>query len=210
MNYQEIFDKMLAEIKAVKGTNLIHADFFCKEEIIPSFFKKHKTLKRIEDEIRALNDNKIVWSFTDDYGNLLPMGETHLISIEAVIASKTKLWSGSNTTEEKEVLSELMLFDDHPEAGDGMMGCLRLNNDMYEPWFINENGEFFKMKLDLAGYLIRLSELKAVYGWQYFFIDVDLKKPPFDVVRSDLKKRLTILDSCFPDNSYTNYSKKLK
>ncbi len=209
MDYQKKFDEMFTALRSSPLVKIISADFYTKEEIIPSFYKKHGKLKKIEDEIKALNDNKILWSYIDSSGELIPMGESHLVSIEEVVSAKVRLWNDTHNEKERKILSELMPFDDHPESGDGMMGCLRIVNDNYEPWLYTENSEYYKMNLDISGYLDKLIQLKAIYGWQYLFVDLDLKEPQFNVVSKELKKRLQVLKACFPGASLNSYLKKL-
>jgi hypothetical protein len=209
MDYQKQFDAMLSDLKSSTKIKLIDAEFYCKEEIIAEVYKKYSYLKPIENAIKALNDNKIFWEYLDSSGNSIPFGETHLISIEQVVSIGVQLWNDYNNEEERKLLSELLPFDDHPNGGDGMMGCLRFINENHEVWFYNENGEYFKIKLDLAGYLMKLIELKAVYGWQYLFIDVDWKRPQFKSVKSELKKRLQVLNEIFPTISIDSYLKKI-
>ncbi|TKK69874.1 hypothetical protein FC093_07300 [Ilyomonas limi] len=209
MDYQKEFNEMLNSLKACPNVTVTEEDFFVKEEIIPSFFKKYKHLKIIEEEIKVLNDNKIVWGYTQASGNTLPMGETHLISIEKIISTKSKLEVRIRNSEAEEILAELLPFDDHPNAGDGIMGCLRWMNDQYEIWLCDAHLNCFKMNFGLSEYLKKLIELKAMYGWQYLFAELDIKSDAFKVIRKELKNRLTILHKCFPNLPVDSYLKKL-
>lgn len=210
MDYKKEFDNMILDLRSSTEVKLIDADFYFTDEILPEVFKKYSNLKPIENEIKALNDNKIFWEYSDRLGNLIPFGETHLISIETVISVGVQLWNDYNNEEEKKKLSELLPFDDHPRGGDGMMGCLRFMNGDHQVWFYNENGEYFRMKLDLSGYLMKLIEMKAIYGWQYLFVDVEWKKPQFKIVRSELKKKLLVLKEIFPATSMDGYLKRIQ
>ena len=208
MNYQKEFDAMLESIKMCSEVSITEQDFYIKEEILPSFYKKYRYAKLLGEEIKVLNDNKIRWVYSHTEGEELPMGETHLISIEEIVSGRSNVEVKVQTSREKDGL-KLIPFDDHPTAGDGIIACLRFIDDRYEIWLCDNNFIGFKIDLSLSEYLEKLVELKAIYGWQYLFAEIDFKSETVNVIRKELRERLMILHKCFPDLSVSNYMQKL-
>lgn len=205
MNYELVYNKMIDELKAVPDISISKSDFFIKDELLPGFMEKNKNLTGLKEELKILNDNYFLWSFRSSKNNeWFPMGEFHLLSVEELM-KKPKNDELFSPDASNNVKGNVYPFDDHPDGGDGMMGCFVIDNDYPQIWLYSENGEMFRMELDLKEYFIKTIELKAIYGWQYLFAEINLKKPVFATVKSDLNDRLTILRQIFPDSNYDKY-----
>lgn len=205
MNYELVYNKMIDELKAVPDISIIKSDFFIKDELLPGFLEKNKSLTGIKEELKILNDNYFLWSFRSGKNKeWFPMGEFHLLAAEELMkkSKNEQLFSSGASINLK---GDVYPFDDHPDGGDGMMGCFVIENDSPQIWLHSENGEMFRMELDLKEYFIKIVELKAIYGWQYLFAEINLKQPVFATVKSDLNNRLTILKKNFPDSNYDKY-----
>ncbi|THU40585.1 hypothetical protein FAM09_00270 [Niastella caeni] len=192
MDYNNLFTKFFSDLKENAGIKVVTEDFYLKEQVLPEFIEKYPFLKEIQDEIFVLNDNSHYWEYQSG-SESYPMGELHFISIEQIVADS----------------ADLKQFDDHPQGGDGVAACIQFSNDNHELWLLNENGEQFRMSLDLPGYFTELVNLKAIYGWQYLFTDVAWKQPQYSVVKKDLKERLSKLKTLFPDFDIAKYNKMI-
>jgi hypothetical protein len=192
MDYNSLFTKFFSDLKGNAGIKVVTEDFYLKEQVLPEFIEKYPFLKSMPDELRVLNDNTCYWEC--QAGNeFYPMGEFHFISIEQIVADN----------------ADLKQFDDHPQGGDGVAACIKFSNGNHEVWLLNENGEQFRMNLDLPGYFTELANLKAIYGWQYLFTDVAWKQLHYSVVKKDLKERLSKLKTLFPDFDIAKYNKMI-
>lgn len=208
-DYSILYDNMLEEMKAVNKIIITKDDFLVRKESLDHFFKENPNMEPLKNELPALNDNMFSWSYTESSGNDFPMGEFHFLSVEGLFARQIQLSSTIESDYKKETLLELFPFDDHPDAGDGMMGCLRSSGSSHQIWFHNENSEALLTHLNLKEYLIKSFELKAILGWQYLFVELDWSSPLYSVVKSELLKRLGILESIFPNVS-KDYRSKLE
>lgn len=193
MDYQKLFETMNESLENSPGVKISESEFYLKSEISSELTNAHPFLLAIKSELPVLNDNVLCWAFTE---NDLPGGEYHFYAIEQVLALPP-------------LENDLRIFDDHPNAGDGLMGCLRFSDKATEVWLYNENGKAFKLSLDLAGYFKEMVRLKAIFGWQYFFADVDFKNPEFSVIKESLQTKLSHLKAVFPDEKYDDFLQRL-
>jgi hypothetical protein len=205
MNYELLYNEMVNEIKGVSYASIITSDFFVRDEFLPGFLEKNNALAVFENELRALNDNFFSWAFkksnTEDW---LPMGEFHFISVEQVMKESKNNFLFKD--EDKHASQRnIYPFDDHPGGGDGLMACFLIFKENAEIILLSENGQVFPMSLNLQEYLLKSIEMKALYGWQYLFTEVNLNKTVFSTVKSDLNHRLQILHTIFPDRQYNQY-----
>lgn len=205
MNYELMYNEMISALKSVPDITIKKSDFFLKDELLPGFMEKNKGLTGFKEELKILNDNFFTWSFKNNKNEeWLPMGEFHFMPAEELMKQpKNHLLLSSKAADNEK--GKVYPFDDHPDGGDGMMGCLVISNDSPEISIYTENGEMFRMELDLKEYFIKTIELKAIYGWQYLFAEIDFKKPVFNTIKSDLNNRLIILNKIFPESSYSKY-----
>jgi len=203
------YNEMIRELDTKPGVTIIKNDFYLKDELAPGFLEKHPYFKNIGNDLKVLNDNYFSWNYQETSSQQMPMGEFHFAPIEETLSqSNGKEFSYNNNGQN--VQGSFYPFDDHPDGGDGIMGCFKFTDDSYEIWLHNENSEMFLMETDLRGYLEQTFQLKALYAWQYLFIKIDWKQPFYQVVRSDLIKRIQILDSLFPADLHKDLLKKLK
>lgn len=207
MDYNNLFSQLFSSLKANPGIKVVTEDFYLKYQILPGFIEKYPYLIAITNELFVLNDNTCYWEYQS--GNeLQPMGEFHFISVEQIVTDSTGLGIHTAYTG-NELFNGLKQFDDHPQGGDGLSSCIKFVNDSYEIWLLNENGELFRMHLDLPNYFTELVNLKAIYGWQYLFTDISWKLPHYAVIKKDLKERLSILQTLFPGFDIAKYNKKI-
>ncbi len=195
MDFNDEYLKMVKALN-IEKIDIIFNDFYLKEELNTNLFSNNPFLKKIQMESYVLNDNFFLWNYKTDDSEIIPMGEFHFISIEEVISSENKklIKKDDNT------IMEIFPFDDHPNSGNGVMGCLRfIDNQTYEIWLYTENGELLLMKMDLEEYIKRTLELKAIFGWQYLFTDINWKSLNYSVIKIDLIMRIEILKKSFPE-----------
>ena len=209
MDYNNLYSKMINDLKSRSEVSIIKNDFYLKDELAPGFLEKHPYFKNGSNDLHVLNDNHFSWNCQQKNREQRPRGEFHFVSIEDALSPANKKEFSFNSSGQNEQAS-FYPFDDHPDGGDGIMGCFKITGKDYRIWLHNENGEMFLMELDLAGYLQQTFKLKAIFGWQYLFVNIDLTQPVYSVVRSDLVKRIQILDTLFPEQSYNDLLKKLK
>ena len=209
MGYDLMYQEMINELRSINQVHITTNDFYLKEELLPNFIENHLYFKNLKEELHVLNDNSFSWGVNKEDNTEMPIGEFHFHAVEEVV-NETNKRILSYEVGNKSEKGSFFPFDDHPESGDGIMGCLKFRNTDTEVWLYNENGELFPMTLRLPEYILKTFEFKALFGWQYFFIEVDWNLPVFSVVRSDLIKRIEILNNLFPVNSYAEYLKKIK
>jgi hypothetical protein len=208
MDNNKLYTEMINELSSQPAVTIIKNDFYLKDELVPGVLEKHPYFKSIRDDLPVLNDNYFSWSYQQKSLEPMPMGESHFIALEETLSQSNK----------KEILYDIdghkeqgtfYPFDDHPDGGDGIMGCFKIIDKGYEIWLHNENSEMFLIELDLPGYLEQTYKLKALYSWQYLFITINWNQPFYNVVKSDLRRRIQILESLFPGQSYKDLLKKI-
>ena len=205
MNYETKYSEMIKELSENLNVTISKNDFFLKDELLPGFIENHISLKEFNQELSLLNDNFFSWSYKSiNSSEIMPMGEFHLFAIEQALskANEEKITLNINSKKTNKIFYP---FDDHPDSGDGVMICFKFISNKYELWLHNENGEMFLINLNLHDYLNKTFHFKALFGWQYLFIDINWNLSVFSVVKSDLNKRLEILNRLFPKYSYSRY-----
>lgn len=200
MNYLLRYNQMISELQENRKVLVLENDFHERDELLPGFLEKHNYLYPLLNEIKLLNDNRFSWSaLVNAAGTKYPMGEFHFLAIEEIM--QQPLTIADKTSEDVEFYS----FDQHPAAGDGIMGCLRFVESRVEIWLHTENGELIKLKLNLKEYLVQTIRFKALFGWQYLFANINLSGPVYSVVVADLNSRLQILSGLFPKENYQRF-----
>lgn len=194
MNYQELFDTFLNSLRTQPAVTLAIDEFYLKTEISPALFEQNPYLSPIREELYVLNDNLIQWHFATDN---MPAGEFHFYAIEQVLALPP-------------VGDGLLVFEDHPEAGDGLMGCIKFTEGNHEMWLHDAQAQSHKLSLDMAGYLKNLVRFKGIFGWQYLFAGLDMNAAEQTASKASLKTRLTRLTELFPKEDYEMYLGQLK
>lgn len=86
-----------------------------------------------------------------------------------------RLWNEDMTQGQRDFLTNLRVFDDHPDAGDSKMGVFHLEPGvcppMIPPIYFYDGGDLTRMSVDYGGYLDGLLGLFGVSNWQYLFCD---------------------------------------
>jgi len=203
MSYQQLYEEFIASLKSSADIKIVKNDFYSKDELLPKLFESHPFLNKIEDEVMALNDNHVYWEFKDQ-SSFQPGGEFHLMEIGQIISSQIPSIK-SSSSDERRLLLELKPFDDHPQSGDGVMGCISFAKTDHEIWLQDGNREFTRMNLDLSGYLQEMFRLKAIYGWQHLFTDALNGKPKSSVIKKSLSSSLRKLASLFPASDFQSF-----
>lgn len=74
------------------------------------------------------------------------------------------------------------VFDDHPNAGDGVLSLIRAQEGQWELG-VFEHGSVTKLDLDVPGYMQALLDLRGAFGWQWLYADAAAAR----------KKKLSVL-----------------
>lgn len=177
MNYFEALKQLSEQLKSDKNIHLIKSD-------IPA---KKTTEKKIAKEIKSINDafeidfSGILTDSFDLFGsthirwnntNGTDGGEIHFIKLNDCFYKDYNLAFSAKTAEEKSLLENFHPFDDHPEAGDGIMAgfIIDLKSKSADCW-LYDNGKLFKLAMDIRDYF-RLAVLtKGLFYWQYLFVN---------------------------------------
>lgn len=89
-----------------------------------------------------------------------------------------RFWENNPQPEEeamwKDFLPKLNYFQKSGHGDDGTFGCILREEGIYPcPIYFFDSGIWFKMNMSLDEYYDTMITCKAVYYWQYFYIDTD-------------------------------------
>lgn len=147
---------------------VVRDDAFKLEALDDAFLQQYPYLKDFKDDILFLNDNHVLWNYKNDEGQEIPGGEFHLRLIYDVVKGDIPL-EYINVK-----LPNFMVFEDHPNAGDGLLVGITFNeNQQLEIW-LYDNGIVYPLNLNLKQYFEELVQHKGLYNWQYLFVDAGL------------------------------------
>lgn len=142
-------------------------------------------------------------------------GEFNLQSLNMVLLNRkeSKLWHDEMTKEEINTLKTFRIFDDHPDSGDFKLGVFSIQEDKNPPEFPDiyfyNRGDYYLMDIGYRGYLDALLDLIGVSNWQYLYCDVNMNKPKYKYLHSELHQTLKDLKFLFPNKNYSKYFKLL-
>ncbi|MDH6224163.1 hypothetical protein [Streptomyces sp. MJP52] len=120
-------------------------------------------------------------------------------------------WTGSNELE-RELFTELRVFDDTPRSGTGYLSAFRATRGITDPdvWFFDTHQGLMEMDLEYGTYLDNLLITKGTFGWQYLFCDTGMPDAGFASVAKGLKEMLEVFPVIFPDHDYTDLRARLR
>lgn len=147
------------EIVLVKDTSIK------LETLEEGFLDQYPYLKDFKDDILFLNENHVLWNYKNDEGQEIPGGEFHLRSIYDVVKGDIPL-EYSNVK-----LPNFMVFEDHPQAGDGLLVGITFNENQQLELWLYQNSVVYPLDLDLKQYFEELVRHRGLYNWQYLFVD---------------------------------------
>jgi hypothetical protein len=121
------------------------------------------------------------------------------------------VWEGTDDRE-RELYRHLLIFDDTPETGSGLMTTMRAPRGTTNPeiCFFDMHNGLMEMDLDYGTYLDTLLVTKGTIGWQYLFCDTGFGDPGFTPVVRGLKEMLAVFPTLFPDHDYSDLRARLK
>lgn len=130
-----------------------------------------------------------------------------------VVARQDLLQDPALSDADQQLLPELKIFDEEPDAGSGRVANLRIKAGVVDPevWLYDMNHERLELlDLDYGSYLEALLITRGTYGWQYLFADVDLAKPRFRDIVQNVKNMLEVFPRLFPQHSYASTRERLE
>ena len=122
-----------------------------------------------------------------------------------------KLYHSATPDEEKAWLKQCSIIDSHPNTGDFKMAFLHIDPAVSPPkvpdevYFYNR-GDYYRMSVDLPGYLEEGIKLKFVNNWQYFFCDwSSISERDRIYYHDDLRQTLDDFAVLFPDEDFSRH-----
>ena len=127
------------------------------------------------------------------------------------LSEDPKLYHSDAPEDEKEFLKQCSIIDSHPSTGDFKMAFLHIDPAVSPPkipdevYFYNR-GDYYRMGVDLPGYLEEGIRLKFINNWQYLLCDVS-KMDPGDKrhIYNDLRTVFEDFKLIFPDDDFSVY-----
>ncbi|MEU6116036.1 hypothetical protein ABZ840_16095 [Streptomyces sp. NPDC047117] len=165
----------------------------------------------IRDKFFRFNDIEVYWRSSESGSNLV--GEFYLTHLYRSVLEKRMnvIWEGKDDWE-RELYSELRIFDDTPHSGSGRLAALRVAPGTTDPeiWFFDIRDEPLEMDLDYPTYLDTLLITKGTIGWQYLFCDVGYGHPGFMPIADGLKEMVEVFPRLFPEYDYSDLKARLR
>ena len=140
-------------------------------------------------------------------------GEFYFGTLSFILGNQDdpKLYHSATPEEEKAWLKQCSIIDSHPNTGDFKMAFLHIDSALSPPkvpdevYFYNR-GDYYRMSLDLPGYLEEGIKLKFVNNWQYFFCDwSSISERDRTYYHDDLRQTLDDFAVLFPDEDFSRY-----
>ncbi|MFP9115641.1 hypothetical protein ACLI1A_17005 [Flavobacterium sp. RHBU_3] len=128
------------------------------------------------DSAPSQNDEEYIW------------GGFQLLSLIESLGSHSNFWDIYNNDSRfwqnnpqpeaeaiwKDFLPKLNYINGSGHGQDGTFGCILREEGVYPcPMYFYDSGIWFKMDMGLEEYYNTMLQCKAVYYWQYFYIDTD-------------------------------------
>ncbi|MEU5344209.1 hypothetical protein AB0H18_25790 [Streptomyces sp. NPDC020766] len=141
-------------------------------------------------------------------------GELCLINIHTCLTRwQPPLEDVTLTSSEQSVLADLKVMDQEPFAGTGRATGLRVTSRSQEPevWFYDlSRSRLDRLDLDYGTYMETALVMKGAFGWQYLFTDVELERPEFHEISTNLTEALALFSMSFPEYAYADLRNRLE
>lgn len=108
------------------------------------------------------------------------------------------------------------ILDSHPSTGDFKMAFLHIDPAVSPPKIPDEvyfydRGDYFRMSVDLPGYLEECIRLKFVANWQYLLCDwSSISARDQAYLYADLKQTFEDFAVLFPEDDFAGYKELLE
>jgi len=104
---------------------------------------------------------------------------------------RVRTWDESMAADEIALREELVVFGDHPVAGDGELTAARVHDGALELWWQDSMGDLHLLEPDLEVHFEAMIDLAGCFGWQALFAEVDLSNDRWQFYRPGLARLFT-------------------
>ncbi|MFI8997172.1 hypothetical protein [Streptomyces sp. NPDC053542] len=218
--YEGLCAKAMEEIAQCSELEVLTAEFGVISTPLDDVDRVFRNMTRrhelpLSDKIREKffrhNEIEAFWQSSNPESELV--GEFCLTHVYRSVVEKQLdvIWEGKDD-EERELHSELRIFDDTPRSGSGRLAALRATPGTTDPeiWFFDMRDGAMEMDLDYGTYLDTLLVTKGTIGWQYLFCDAGYGHPGFTPLVNGLKEMLEVFPRLFPDYDYSDLRARLE
>ncbi|GAA2354849.1 hypothetical protein [Streptomyces carpaticus] len=165
----------------------------------------------MEDYFSRYQEIGILWRGDRPFSDV--GGEISLPHLGDSIALGPPPWSrqGEWPEPERELYSQLRVFDKHEKGGVGSSASLRMGVEGSAPevWFFHSSRGAVLLDIDYCEYMESLFVTRGFYGWQYLFADISFEDGRYSASGDAIARSLSYLQSTFPDSDYSDLRRRM-
>jgi hypothetical protein len=168
---------------------------------------------------------KLAWEFHNEElskSNTFIEGHAKILNFHKMFMGfdggfwRGELWFENTPKRDLQFLKRLKVLDYYGKDSVQCV-CLEITDDhVLSPnlWLFYEGLKPMRMEFDLTEYASKLRQTKAIWGWQFFYVDVNLSEPKFEAVKENCEMVIQWYGKIFSDGFESEladrYHKRLK
>jgi hypothetical protein len=158
-----------------------------------------------------LDGFKLAWEFHNDQlgaSNTYIEGSSKILNFHKMFMGfdgrfwRDELWFDNTPPADLQFLKRLKVLDYY---GKDSVQCVCIeitNDDVLSPnlWLFYQGLKPLRMEFDVSEYLNKLRQTKAIWGWQFFYVDINLSDKRYEAIKENCELVIHWYGKIFSDD----------